>query len=224
MARPEKIRLGDLLVREKLITQDQLEFALEQQKTNGHKLGRVLVENGFVTEEHISESLAMQFSIPYINLKNYNINLDLVRLLPESQARRFRAIVLEEQDGKLLVGMSDPTDSVAQEEVARLVKRAVAVAVVTEGQLLQSIDRGYLRTEEIAGMGRMAGKSAGDNANANFASLVDRFGTEDAPAAGLLKRLFDDAMRLHASDVHIEPQDGSLRVRFRIDGVLHRHT
>ncbi|MDH4286977.1 MAG: GspE/PulE family protein, partial [Gallionella sp.] len=224
MARPEKIRLGDLLVREKLITQDQLEFALEQQKTNGHKLGRVLVENGFVTEEHISESLAMQFSIPYINLKNYNINLDLVRLLPESQARRFRAIVLEEQDGKLLVGMSDPTDSVAQEEVARLVKRAVAVAVVTEGQLLQSIDRGYLRTEEIAGMGRMAGKSAGDNANANFASLVDSFGTEDAPAAGLLKRLFDDAMRLHASDVHIEPQDGSLRVRFRIDGVLHRQT
>lgn len=224
MARPEKIRLGDLLVRELIITHDQLEFALEQQKSNGRKLGRVLVENGFVTEEHISEALAMQFSIPYVNLNNFSMNLELVRLLPESQARRFRAIVLEEHNNKLLVGMSDPTDFVAMDEITRLVKRDIDVAVVTEGQLLQSIDRGYLRTEEITGMGRGASKSAGDDTNASFATLVDSFGTEDAPMTGMLKGMFDDALRARASDIHIEPQDGRLLVRFRIDGVLHLQT
>jgi len=98
MARPEKIRLGDLLVQQKLISQDQLQFALEQQKRSGRKLGRVLVDNAFVTEENISEALARQLNIPYINLKYYNINLEQVRLLPENQARRFRAIVLEERN------------------------------------------------------------------------------------------------------------------------------
>lgn len=224
MARPEKIRLGDLLVREKLITQDQLEFALEQQKSNGRKLGRVLVENGFVTEEHISESLAMQLNIPYVNLKNYNINLKLVRLLPESQARRFRAIVLEEHNGKLQIGMPDPTDISALDEIARLVKRDVEVAVVTEGQLLQSIDRGYLRSEEISGRARQPDHIPGEDTYVNFGVLVDRVGTEDASVADLLKSLFDDAMRLRASDIHIEPQNGRLLVRFRIDGALHQQT
>lgn len=224
MSRPEKIRLGDLLVRELIITHDQLEFALEQQKSNGRKLGRVLVENGFVTEEHISEALALQFNIPYVNLNNYSMNLELVRLLPESQARRYRAIVLEEHNNKLLVGMSDPTDFSAMDEITRLVKHDIDVAVVTEGQLLQSIDRGYLRTEEITGMGRGASKSTGDDTNANFASLVDSFGTEDVSMTGLLKGMFDDAMRARASDIHIEPQDGRLLIRFRLDGVLHLQT
>ena len=108
MARPEKVRLGDLLVQENLISQDQLKSALEQQKRSGRKLGRVLADNAFVTEEQISEALAKQLNIPYINLKYYNINLEQIRLLPESQARRFRAIVLEERNGMPLIGMGDP--------------------------------------------------------------------------------------------------------------------
>src|SRR3990170_3270426 len=123
MARPEKIRLGDLLVQQQLISQDQLQFALEQQKRSGRKLGRVLVDNAFVTEEQISETLAKQLNIPYVNLKYYHINLEKVRLLPENQARRFRAIVLEERNGMLLVGMADPTDLFAFDEIARIVKR-----------------------------------------------------------------------------------------------------
>lgn len=220
MARPEKIRLGDLLVRENLITQDQLEFALERQRSNGHKLGRVLVENGFVSEERISEALAMQLNIPYINLKNYSINPKLVRLLPESQARRFHAIVLEENKGRLLVGMCDPTDFSALDEIARLARREVDVAVVTEGQLLQGIDRGYLRTEEISALAR-TGENAGKGAFAEFGDLVDSFGTDNPSVAGLLKSLFDDAMRLRATEIHIEPQDRRLMLRLRIDGVLH---
>src|SRR5574340_1466004 len=103
MARPEKVRLGDLLLQQGLLSLDQLKFALEQQKRSGRKLGRVLADNAFVTEEQISEALAKQLNIPYINLKFFNINPELVRLLPENQARRFRAIVLEERNGVLLV-------------------------------------------------------------------------------------------------------------------------
>ena len=152
MARLEKVRLGDLLVQRKLITQDQLKLALEQQAHSGLKLGRVLVDNAFVTEENISETLANQLNISYINLKHFQINPELVRLLPESQARRFHAIVLEERNGLLVVGMADPTDLSAADEIAGIVERDIDIAVVTEGQLLESIDRGYWRTQETTGL------------------------------------------------------------------------
>ena len=143
MARPERVRLGELLIQQKLISQDQLRHALGQQKTNGLRLGRVLVDNGFVTEEDISGTLAMQLGIPYINLNGYKIDLDLVRLLPESHARRLSAIVLEERNDYLLIGMADPTDLSAADFISLIVKRVVEVAAVTEGQLLECMDHSY---------------------------------------------------------------------------------
>jgi len=220
MARPEKIRLGDLLVQQKIISQDQLQFALEQQKRSGRKLGRVLVDNAFVTEENISEALAKQLDIPYINLKYYNINLEQVRLLPENQARRFRAIVLEERNDVLLIGMADPTDLFAFDEIARIVKHDIDVAVVTEGQLLESIDRGYRRTEEITGLARELSENLGDT-YVDFGTLTDTVGMEEAPVVKLLQTMFDDAAQIRASDIHIEPQESRLVIRFRIDGLLH---
>ena len=220
MARPEKVRLGDLLVQQKVISQDQLQFALEQQKRSGRKLGRVLVDSAIVTEEQISEALAKQLNIPYINLKYYNINLEQVRLLPENQARRFRAIVLEERNGALLVGMADPTDLFAFDEISRTVKRDIDVAVVTEGQLLESIDRGYRRTEEITGLARELSEDLGDT-YVDFGTLTDTVGLEEAPVVKLLQTIFDDATQIRASDIHIEPQEGRLVIRFRIDGALH---
>ncbi|HEU0188718.1 MAG TPA: GspE/PulE family protein [Gallionella sp.] len=223
MARPEKVRLGDLLIQQKLISQDQLKFALEQQKRNGRKLGRVLVDNAFVTEENISEALARQLNIPYINLKHYNVNLELVRLLPESQARRFRAIILEERNKMLLIGMADPTDLSAFDEISRILKREIDVAVVTEGQLLESIDRGYRRTEEITGLARELSEDIGDN-YVDFGAMSAIVGTEEAPVVKLLQSLFEDATQIRASDIHIEPQEGRVIIRFRIDGVLHLQT
>ena len=220
MARPEKVRLGELLIQQKLISQDQLKFALEQQRRNGRKLGRVLVDNAFVTEEDISEALAKQLQIPYINLKRYNINLELVRLLPESQARRFRAIVLEERNQMLLVGMADPTDLAAFDEISRILKREIDVAVVTEGQLLENIDRGYRRTEEITGLARELSEDIGET-YVDFGAMSATVGMEEAPVVKLLQSIFDDATQIHASDIHIEPQEGRVMIRFRIDGVLH---
>ena len=143
MVGSEKFRLGDLLLQQKLITEDQLALALEQQKKVRLKLGRILVNNGFVTEENISETLAKQLGIPYVNLSRYQFKPELVRLLLESEARGFQAIVLEDRNGMLLVGMADPTDLNAADEIARIVKSGIDVAVVTEGQLLESIDRCY---------------------------------------------------------------------------------
>jgi MSHA biogenesis protein MshE len=145
MTRSEKFRLGDLLLQQGLITSDQLALALEQQERVKLRLGRILVNNAFVTEENISEALAKQLGIPFVNLKNSHLKLELVRLLSESQARRLQSIVLEERNGVILVGMADPTDLMAADEIARIVKSAIDVAVVTEGQLLEGIERGYSR-------------------------------------------------------------------------------
>ncbi|MGA7593736.1 MAG: ATPase, T2SS/T4P/T4SS family [Gallionella sp.] len=223
MARPEKVRLGDLLVQQKLISEEQLKFVLEQQKRSGRKLGRLLVDNAFVTEENISEALGKQLNIPYINLKYFNINIELVRMLQESQARRFRAMVLEERNGMLLVGMADPTDLTAFDEITRIVKREIDIAVVTEGQLLESIDRGYRRTDEITGLARELSEDIGDS-YVDFGALTESVGTEDAPVVRLLQTMFDDASQIRASDIHIEPQEGRVMIRFRIDGVLHLQT
>jgi MSHA biogenesis protein MshE len=223
MARPGKVRLGELLVQQKLISQDQLAFALDQQKRSGRKLGRVLVDNAFVTEENISEALGKQLNIPFINLKYYNINAEKIRLLPESQARRFRAIVLEERNGLLLVGMADPTDLSAFDEITRIVDREIDIAVVTEGQLLESIDRCYRRTDEITGLARELSEDIGET-YVDFGALTETVGAEEAPVVKLLQTLFDDATNIRASDIHIEPQEGRVMIRFRIDGVLHLQT
>ncbi|HVB49500.1 MAG TPA: MSHA biogenesis protein MshE, partial [Burkholderiales bacterium] len=119
MGRPEKIRLGDILVAQRLISLEELKIALDEQKKSGRKLGRVLIEQGFVNDEQICEAISRQLNIPYVNLKYFNFNQDVVRRLPEAAARRFRAVVLEDHTTAYLVGMSDPTDLFAYDEIAR---------------------------------------------------------------------------------------------------------
>ncbi len=223
MARPEKIRLGEVLIQQKLLSEEQLNQALADQKRTGRKLGRVFVENGFVTEEQISGALARQLDIPYINLKFYNISDQLVRLLPETAARRFRALVLEDRPHTVLVGVSDPTDLFAYDEIARLLKKGVELAVVNETEVLHTIDRIYRRTGEITDFAKEVEADIGD-AFVDFGAMTANPGLEEAPVVKLLQSVFDDATQVRASDIHIEPQEGRLAIRFRIDGVLHLQT
>ena len=221
MARPEKIRLGDLLIQQGLLTDEQLRFALEEQKRSGRKLGRIVVESAFVTEEAISQALARQLRVSYVDLKHFNPKQELINLLPEAQARRFRAVVLDEVAGRLQVGFVDPTDLQAYDDILRLLRRDIDVAVVPESQLLALIDRVYRRTEEITGLAKELTADLGD-VPVEFGDLLGAAtGAEEAPIVKLLQTVFEEAMRARASDIHIEPQDRSLRVRFRIDGVLH---
>jgi len=225
MPPPQKVRLGDLLIQHGLLTDEQLKIALDEQKRTGRKLGRVFVESGFVTEEGISQALARQLQIPFIDLKNFTPKPELIKLLPEAPARRFRAMVLEQlPDGRLQVGLSDPTDLQAYDEITRLVKREIDLAVVAESQLLAMVDRVYHRGEQITGLAKELTAELGDMP-IEFGDLLGlNPGAEDAPVVKLLQTVFEEAMRLRASDIHFEPQEKSLRIRFRIDGVLHIQT
>ncbi len=225
MPPPQKIRLGDLLIEHGLLTLEQLKLSLEEQKRTGRKLGRVFVESGYVTEDGISQALARQLRIPFVDFKSFTPKPDLIRLLPEAPARRFRALVLDQTaNGRLQIGMSDPTDLQAYDEITRLVKREIDLSVVTESQLLVMIDRVYHRGEQITGLARELTAELGD-VPIEFGDLLGLTpGAEDAPVVKLLQTVFEEAMRLRASDIHFEPQEKNLRIRFRIDGMLHIQT
>ncbi|HJV69177.1 GspE/PulE family protein [Ideonella sp.] len=225
MARPERIRLGDLLIQEQLISPAQLEQALTAQKQSGRKLGRIFIDSGFVTEAQIAKAVAHQLRAPFVELAGRMIRPEIARLLPEVQARRLRALPLEETAAGLRVAMADPTDLAAWDELNRLLKREIELAVAAESQLLAALDRSYHSTEEIAGHAQAL--------QTELASVTQEFGdllglstatTEDAPVVRLLHSVFEEALRVRASDIHIEPQERALRIRFRIDGVLHVQT
>ena len=224
MGRPEKIRLGEILVQQKLLSDEQLKASLDEQKKTGRRLGRVFIELGFITEEQISKALARQLGADYIDLRQYNIRREVVAKLPETQARRFRAMVLEDRGSAWLVGMADPTDLNAYDDIVRVLKRDIELAVVTETELLRAIDRSYRRTEEISGLAQELQAEMGDSNAVDFGVLATTPGLEEAPVVKLLQTVFEDATQARASDIHIEPQERRLQIRFRIDGVLHLQT
>src|SRR5512133_878186 len=220
--RPEKLRLGDVLVQQRLISQEQLQKTLDLQRQTGKKVGRLLIETGIITEELLANGLARQLRIPFVNLKTFPFRADVVKLLPESAARRFRALVLEDKGDSLLLALGDPLDLFAFDELTRLLKRNIAIAAVPETQLALAFDRLYRRTEEISGLARALEKDLGDTVD--FGELTATAGIEGAPVVRLLQSLFEDAIQVGASDVHIEPQEAGLQIRVRVDGVLQTQT
>ncbi len=147
--RKTKVRIGDMLVSNGEITEEQLQAALTEQRVSGRKLGRILVDKSFIDEDRFLKFLSEQFGIPFIDLKHVNFEPGLVGRLPETYARRYRAIVLEEKNGELLLGMADPMDVFAYDELARQLKQPVALAVVRESELLAMLDLAYRRTGDI---------------------------------------------------------------------------
>ena len=213
-----KVRLGDLLVQTGLISEAQLQLALQEQKRTGSKLGRTVIDLGFVAEVKLLTALSEQLKIPFIELKHFKFDQNLVQTLPEAMARRFRAIPLSREGGGVLVGMSDPLDLFAQDEMERLLKTRVHPAVVREAELLATLDLVYRRTSEIASI---AGELEGELQDSDFdLSKLGADNVSDAPVVRLLQTLFEDAVQMKASDIHIEPDEGVVRIRQRIDGVL----
>lgn len=220
--RRQKLRLGDVLVQQNLISQEQLRLTLAQQHKTGKKVGRLLIESGVITEEALANGLARQLRIPYVNLKTFPFRAEVVRLLPESVARRFRVLALEDRSDGLRVAFADPLDLFAYDEIARLTKRPITMAVAPESQLTLAFDRLYRRTEEISGLARAVEKDLSDEVD--FGELANTVGQEGAPIVKLLQSIFEDAVQIGASDVHIEPQETGLQIRVRVDGLLHTQT
>jgi MSHA biogenesis protein MshE len=218
-APPRRARIGDLLVSSGVISETQLLSALAEQKKTGQKLGGTLIAMGFIEEMRLLGFLSQQLSIPLIDLGSFRADPATVRLLPEPVARRYRMVVLEQTDQDVLLGMVDPTDLFAFDEASRMLKRRVRQAVVKETDLLRMLGRWYQDNEEF---NELAGElheelSAGD---VDLQQILSTSDAEDAPVVRLLQKLFDEAVRHRASDIHIEPEERVLRIRQRIDGVL----
>jgi len=215
----QKLRLGDLLVQQGIITEEQLMSALSEQKTSGRKLGKTLIDLGFVEENQLLTLLAEQLKIPFINLITYDLRPEIVQKLSEVHARRFRVIVLEERANSLLIGMSDPTDIYAVDDLQNILKVQLDVAVVREAELLSSIETIYRRTQEIQDLAGALDEELTEG-DFSLAQLEDDTDVSNAPVVKLLRTVFEDAVEANASDIHIEPDEHVVRIRQRIDGVL----
>jgi MSHA biogenesis protein MshE len=221
--RRKKIRLGELLIEQKVINDEQLQKALAEQKRTGRKLGRVLTDLGIVQEQELNDALARHLQIPFVDLGKMNLDQATVRLLPEALARRFRALVLQQDKNGLTIGMADPTDLFAYDELVARLKQPIRIALVREAELLRTMDIIYRRTEQIASIALEVREEL-RSTDIDINQLTADEGSTDAPIIRLIQTIFHDAVNARASDVHIEPGEGLLRVRQRIDGVLQEQT
>jgi MSHA biogenesis protein MshE len=217
--RRRRVRVGDLLLEQKLITEQQLKVALAEQARTGRRLGRVLTDLGMVREQDFHEALAKHLQIPFMDLRQAQLSAETVRLLPEALARRCRALILRADAAAALVAMADPTDLFAYDELAATLKRPIKLALVKESDLLKTIDTVYRRTDEIASIAQEVGEELRE-ADIDIERLAAEEGSPDAPVIRLIQTMFHDAMQVGASDVHIEPGESALRVRQRVDGHL----
>lgn len=222
MAQPRlKMRLGDLLVAESIISDDQLQMALQQQRQTGRKLGTTLVDLGFIGEEQLLKFLAQQLNVPFFDLSKLSIQTQAVQLIPEVHARRYRALAVNQSGDEVTVVMSDPADLAALDALAAMLSpRELKLAVAREAQLLQYFDQLYRRTKEIESFAEQLQEEY--QATGFDLGMADTAGNEsEATVVKLLRSVFEDAVQVHASDIHIEPDEKVLRIRQRIDGVLH---
>jgi len=220
MPQPQKIRLGDALISQGLINEDQLKEALNQQRQTGRKLGRVVMDMGLATENQVAMAMATQLGLSFIDLDQYEINVETARQLSEAQSRRFRAVLLTRESSLAIVAMSDPTDLLAFDELTKILKAEPLLSVATESALLQAFDRVYKRGSQISGIAQELKQELGDR-EVDLGALTAATSVEDAPVVRLLRSIFESALTANASDIHIEPQERSLQIRFRVDGVLH---
>ena len=214
-----RIRLGELLVQQKVITEEQLAAALVEQRRSGRKLGRVLADLSFLPESALHEFLAKHLQVPFVDLKQARVDREAVKLLPEALARRYRALVLQHDTRGLLVGMADPSDIHAYDELQAKLKLPIRLALVGEADFLKMLDAVYRQTDEIASLAEAVRDDLKEG-DVDIEQLSAEEGSPDAPVLRLLQTMFHDAMQARASDIHIEPGEDKLRIRLRVDGVL----
>jgi len=214
-----RIRLGDLLIQQKVITQEQLAAALVEQRRSGRKLGRVLADLGSLPEAQLHEFLSKHLKVPFVDLKQLRIDREVVKLLPEALARRHRALVLQQDARGLLIGMPDPADLQAYDELQAKLKQPLRLALVSESEFLKTLDVVYRRSEEIASLAEAVRDELAEG-DVDIEQLAVDEGSPDAPVLRLLQTMFHDAVQARASDIHIEPGDDKLRIRLRVDGQL----
>ena len=224
MAIKAKVRLGDLLVQNKLIDEQQLRLALAEQRQSGRKLGATLIAMNLVSETQLLQLLSQHFNVPMIDIDDYNVNANAVKLLPEIQARRYRALIIDDKDDHLFVAMSDPADINAIDDLSAKLPKPIKIAVVSEKQLFNAYETFYRKSEEIASFAQELAEEYESSQEFQLDVGVSKSGEEDTAVAKLLQSIFEDAVLAKASDIHIEPEEKQLRIRQRVDGQLQETT
>ncbi len=222
------VRLGEILVKEALITQDQLTKALEFQRSNGGKLGSCLTKMGFITDDDITGVLSRQYGVPSINLKFYEIDPTVIKLIPQDTASRYQVIPLSRVGSVLTIAMTDPTNVFAMDDIKFMTGFNVEPVVASESAIGEAIARFYgggeTNHEELSKMMKDLAMDdqelelAADEAEMDTATLERA--AEEAPIIKLVNLILTDSVKRGASDIHIEPYELEMRVRFRVDGVL----
>ena len=217
-------RLGELLVRQKRISLEQLRAAQESQRSDGVSLGYALAKMGVITDEEITEFLSQQYRVQAIDLSEYEIEPEVIKLIGQDVAERHKIIPVSRAGSSLIVAMADPSNLHAIDDIKFLTGYNVEPVVASEAAILAAIERTY-RAPEISYDDIMEGfdedeiEVAGDEDDINLVDLERA--TEDAPVVRLCNAILLNAIKRGASDIHIEPYEKSFRVRYRVDGVLH---
>jgi type IV pilus assembly protein PilB len=208
-------QLGDILLDSGLVTQQQLADAYEEHQRAGRALGRVLVEKGVLTESQLVAALAQQIGLKFVDLSDYPVDGAAIASVPPAVCRRYNALPISYEDGRLLVAMSDPANVFAIDDIRSITGAEVKPVVATKSDVTAAINR-YHRVDGDLDDLTMSMESEEDDDLSNIKEVV-----EDAPIVKFVNLLITQAIQDRASDIHIEPTERDLRVRFRIDGVLH---
>jgi len=217
-------RLGEMLVKSKLITEDQLKKALGQQSTSGGRLGSNLVKLGFLTEEDITSFLSKQYGVPSINLAHFEIDQSVIKLVPAEIAQKHMVIPINRKGSVLTVAMADPSNIFAIDDIKFLSGFKVEPVVAAETSIKNAINKHYdsagLVKDILQGFDDREVATVEEGDEGPDVGDLQR-ATEDAPVVKLVNLILSDAIKKGASDIHIEPYEKSFRVRYRIDGVLY---
>lgn len=216
----KKSFLTDILLENGLITDDQLDNAIKEQEKTDKKIGQILVDLGYIKEDELLKFLSQQLNIPYIDLKSFPIQPEVVKLLPEFYARHHRAIVLRNDGDSFLVGMVDPQNLIARDEIRHILKRKLSIALIREEDLLSALSSVYKRSEQISHFAAELSAEVEPTEVKNIFAEQQDFASEDLPVVNMIRSIFEDAVRVNASDIHIEPGKNSLHIRLRVDGAL----
>src|SRR5918992_2287185 len=217
MAKRRPKQLGQILLEHGLLAQDQLEQALEEHRRTPKSLGRVLIDLGFIRERDLVRALAEQVGLEFVDLTEYRIDAAIATLIPETICRRYRALAIGEQDGKLLVAMSDPANVYALDDIRSITGRDVQPIVATSNDVEQAIAKYASVGDQVEALASEAVEALEQETDLGEIEAA----VEDAPIVRLVQAIMNQAVADRASDVHIEPTEKDVRVRFRVDGVLH---
>ncbi len=223
------LKIGEILLRAKLITEEQLQNALDEQAQLGGRLGEHLIRLGYVTEEDILDCLSQQYGVPSINLRHFDIDESIVRLIPADVARKYQFVPVSKTGATLTVAMSDPTNVFAMDDITFITGYRVEPVVASEEALREALDKYYGTTHAIE-----LKKVMDDLSTVEEVGVLDvieeeeemdvadlEAGADEAPVVRLVNLILSDAIKRGASDIHVEPYERSYRVRFRIDGILY---